>query len=544
MAEENEACLQAIESALSRRCRRGAALDLKATVLTRIGRREPALAACDEPALGMDQAPLRARRAWVLKEFGDADEALAALRSVTENFPDHAWAWEQLTEWHAAAGRHDEAMIAAKQLVRLSPLSAVSFGYLGDAAYQAKDYDGAREALVRAATLDPHYLFAGSLLSRMAVERSLPEVARQALKLQGGVLPLASRQLWQLRVALAARNLAQVRTDLAALQAVPEVEPGLLEVAREELLRVAPLAGVDFLKELAWAPKSQPEALAMWLRSAKPESTAVLVLRIVWLCLRGRPTAGPAVRELFDCLGDRASALAVLWALLWLGWFGRRDLQVWGKIGYALTATRLYLLGGLWLSDWRSRPEAEPWMLFNKRVCDLQWHRLGSARRVTLAALRRPADATLLRHLVFAGYLGAIEGDRATALGFIEHLDDRPLEPYERWLLGTARLLLRWDAGAAAERPLVFEELRLHLLTFKRHLLAPAGAGTVVRLAFIGALRRQLSFSLLLPALKPFLLASLPALFVGLQVDASLGLYMGAITFAGWSVLGRFIRIR
>src|SRR6185503_3340129 len=63
----------------------------------------------------------------------------------------------------------------------------------------------------------------------------------------------------------------------------------------------------------------------------------------------------------------------------------------WGAVAYALTVVRDYRGACRWTRDWRSRPDAEPWMLANVAEGLRGVGRNEEAREVNEAAVAKPA---------------------------------------------------------------------------------------------------------------------------------------------------------
>lgn len=117
--------------------------------------------------------------------------------------PDDPALWEVLARFYldhniTGAGRGVEA---AARLLDLSPDDAVAHDLAGWAAFQAGDYDGARESLLRAVSLDPGLASAHYHLGRLWAAQGAQQRAREAfiraldLDTSGVLIPLVERAM-------------------------------------------------------------------------------------------------------------------------------------------------------------------------------------------------------------------------------------------------------------------------------------------------------------------------------------------------------------
>jgi hypothetical protein len=72
-----------------------------------------------------------------------------------------------------------------------------------------------------------------------------------------------------------------------------------------------------------------------------------------------------AAAPLVQALGQGKRKLALRWLLWRRGEALRESDAAWGQVGFALTKSNRLAAVADWMSDWRKRESAEPWMLFN-----------------------------------------------------------------------------------------------------------------------------------------------------------------------------------
>ena len=92
----------------------------------------------------------------------------------------------------------------------------------------------------------------------------------------------------------------------------------------------------------------------------------------------------------------------------------RADTESWGQAGYALTTCGMHGRTVKWLSDYRTRPGVEPWMLSNLSASLRAMGRHGRAVEVNRHALTLPPDRTRSKHLAWVALEDAItDGEEA-----------------------------------------------------------------------------------------------------------------------------------
>jgi tetratricopeptide (TPR) repeat protein len=99
-------------------------------------------------------------RADFLRHDGRTDEAVANLLRAVDCDPNYAWAWRELAELHALAGRHDQAQEACDQAMALDPGAPVCDGLQAFLLRCKGDRAGALPLLERAIAKEPTYVWA------------------------------------------------------------------------------------------------------------------------------------------------------------------------------------------------------------------------------------------------------------------------------------------------------------------------------------------------------------------------------------------------
>ncbi len=126
--------------------------DLKeVTRLHHAGQSTAALKLADKfLAMQPKEAQMRFLRAVVLADVGRRDDAIAALASLTQDYPELAEPHNNLAALYAADGAYGKARSELEESLRLNPAYATAFENLGDVYAML-----ARQAYVRALALEP-----------------------------------------------------------------------------------------------------------------------------------------------------------------------------------------------------------------------------------------------------------------------------------------------------------------------------------------------------------------------------------------------------
>jgi tetratricopeptide (TPR) repeat protein len=457
------ACLEALDRAVDLCADPATVFDARASLLVRAGRHDEALAACAPPIFKEAPMILRGRAAWVEKQRGRGDEALARMQATVREFPDYYWGWSQLVEWYEEKEDFAAMLVAAEQMVRLAPNYAPAYGYRGEARRHGGDLAGARADFARAFELDPAYQFAGlSLFDQQVLagdfddaEATLEGLRRHvaAADVRFKEIKLHTRRkrpdvaLRLLREACAQEKGWRWQFD-QALQELADAGHG---DEAERVLRLA-LAG-ETCHELAGEVLVERRAArGLWFDDAALAEFATL----------GEPGRKALMAHL-SALGKakqpaRLTAFARRFEELL-----RRDTALWGHVGYAYGSTAVSpdALIAAALHDWEQHADAKPWMLINLAIALRGLGRVEEAVRVHRHALTlEQHDFTLDFHHVWLALEDALAGDAKAAALRMEDVDRDGLDSYHAWLAELLDAVLRVDGAASWERATALRQSR------------------------------------------------------------------------------------
>jgi tetratricopeptide (TPR) repeat protein len=397
--------------------RLGAAHELRVDVLADAGRVDEALAAARAPILaGHVPRGLRLKAARLQAERGERAEARVAVEELLAAEPDFTDAWAQLAQWHEDAGRHEDAIAAARRLVRLGPSDPVPHAYLARALLGGGEREAGKAELRRAIALDPGYEWAVQRLLDAELEDGSAEGAAE-------LLPIVSRH--------APDDAAMVRARIAAARGDAQAALGDLDaLAREEdrdRLDVAAKANAH----AGWVAELEARLDALLAEpSAARTAGALFSARAVakgWPRARRRrldaalsaaaptPAALGAAEARLDQLAKPSGWLPLLR-------FVRRhraalaaDADTWASVGYALSSAGRHRRAAAWLAGWRARSGLKPWMLLNLVLSLRELGRDGEAAEAGRAAVALAPDHTTPMHEVMLALDAALAGEPGAA---------------------------------------------------------------------------------------------------------------------------------
>jgi hypothetical protein len=109
-----------------------------------------------------------------------------------------------------------------------------------------------------------------------------------------------------------------------------------------------------------------------------------------------------------------------------------QNLQTWGNVGYALFSIGDTRQTIHWLSDWRNRERAEPWMLWNLSLALSEINRDRESYQTSTHALTLPADDLSQSHLLLTSFHELLRGDSAMAIERLQKLNEPSLREWDR----------------------------------------------------------------------------------------------------------------
>lgn len=365
--EQLEEKLSALRAALRANPRYEDAADALAFTLSNAGRHQEALDSCP-PAEWRGPVPLTllGRRAWVQAGAGRLDEAIQAMEELLQQDPGYTWGRVRLADWYERLERWEEHTRHCEAFVQYAPHDGVAHGYLGDALLRSGDRAGALASFRRAVELLPSYEFAARRCFTLLLEDRAFTEAEAVLERCASALRQPAARSMRARLLVARGDVEEALEELEALCVEEELQRDELEVVLDAFGATAAwdrafrVVEAHFEQETA-APGALAEAWCNARERAAPARADRILARREHLEEAGRL----AVAAWIQRLGEQRRTLGILWMRFRYGGWLRRSDATWGALGYALCAAGLFTLCARWLADFRKRPAAEPWMLYN-----------------------------------------------------------------------------------------------------------------------------------------------------------------------------------
>jgi len=207
-------------------------------------------------------------------------------------------------------------------------------------------------------------------------------------------------------------------------------------------------------------PFCNPQVGAVYVRLCAIQEQA---FRAVSCFMRFKP--GELQRRAAAPLVQGLAQLQSRFLLQWLLWCRRevlaRDDAAWGWVGYACLNLKLRKKAIRWLSDWQSRANVEPWMVFNLCVALRHYGRWEEANRLANHVLQhwghREGSADMR---LFLALEEALAGDVSEANEHLHKAVPRSDSSYDQDLITLAKALVEFQQVPLAERPGQFRTVR------------------------------------------------------------------------------------
>jgi tetratricopeptide (TPR) repeat protein len=366
------------------------------------------------------------------------------------------------------------------------------------------DKTAARRAFEDALKIEPSDVTAAHSLFELQLDAGeLPEAAR-TLQIMQTHQPGANTLAAEILLLIRREDQAAAIRTLETLSGSMDPDPWAMDTAVNALDAAGwGAAALKVLQDTLKRTSCNPQTAAAAIRLLNARRKHFAAIRLFARLKDGelqRRAGAPLIEGLANSKPE-GNPIHYSLALRWLMWRRRAALTsddaAWGQVGYALIRFGRMRKTVEWLSDWRTRPAAQPWMLFNLCLALRTAGRYAESLEVTRHVLKswahRPGSADLnLFMAVEEALTGSLEQAR-TYLGrtvvrenvaydlnlflvaktVIEFRDVPPEARHEQFKIARRALATRLSAGK-----LLFAGLDVRR-TFKRagQLFAREGAG-------------------------------------------------------------------
>jgi tetratricopeptide (TPR) repeat protein len=465
----------ALDRALVLNARCEDAYDLRARSLARLNRFDEALAQCAPPVFQPAPAKLQIRAAWIEAQRGNLSQAIDRATNSLKEFPDFYAGWQLLADWHVHNQNLDAAVAAAQKMAHLAPLQPVPLGYLGDLKLRLQDKAGAQAAFERAFALDPDYEYAGYQLFHLQLEAYKLGPAEDTLNLlkrgrqnhqtlSCSVQLAGARQQWDRALGLFGNLCSLDKLETWTLATAAKVLDGHNQ--RREVDKL--------IAEQLSANGCAPALAEFWVERELGRSRWGLHKRLAALKAQGE-IGRRAILRYLDRMGDAfqdaqrkkdvTTPLMLryhLWRLLskhrsWLA----TDLEGWGKVGFVLTCIGRPGPVIAWLGDWKNRPKAESWMLYNLVIMLQRKKRYEESREIIRHAVAmRHAGDLYESFRLWAAFEEALQGNLSQAQAHLSTLPAEHIKAYLRPVQAMAQILINLGQRSAIGKKDIFNAVR------------------------------------------------------------------------------------
>jgi tetratricopeptide (TPR) repeat protein len=458
--------LAAVDRALELNPRDAETWDLKAELLARAERFDDAVQTTLDgtQACTTEVHILRGRQAWIEARRNRLPEAVRLMRDVLAENAAYVWGWNQIAHWLLKQGAIVDAAAALETLQRLRPHDAWVLQQLGLLKLKQDDRVAAQKFFGGALRISPTDAYSAQNLFDLQLKSADLQGAAETLRVMQTHQPGAATQAAEIFLLLRKNEIKAACALLEKLCASADPDAWPLDASADAFRRASQSRNaVKIFRRAIKSGSCHPQVGTAAIRLLFAQGR---VWSAVWLFFGLKPgelqrgAAAPLVHE----LADRKSGIPFRWLL----WRRRQvlasDDEAWGQVGYALSQFKSSEQAASWLSDWRTRRNVQPWMLFNLCLGLRQLGRYEEATEVVRYAIEkwghRDGSADLR---LFLAVEDALFGKLTDAQQHLKQVSIRQKVAYDQDLLALAKALVEFQQSPAAERVQQFKAVQVQL---------------------------------------------------------------------------------
>ena len=428
---------------------------LRVRLLAEAQRFDEARAAC-QPAIFNGDLPVRLRTAaaTIEADSGNLDLAIEKMYEVVAEEPNNYEAWGRLADWlRLDEHRYDQYLQVANELVRIAPNYVISLGYLGEARKFNGDRQGAKEAYKRALALEADYVFGGFRLFDLQLEDGEFDDARATLKTLeqqvGGDdvvvshLELAVKENDANAATMHFRKVCRSATASRAQlnHAIKTLADKLWGEPIDKVLEEAiewpdanPLVGEFWVER--WFGRDDAQKFRARLEAFPNKNAVWHNAASAYLEKLGQGKRGAEVRSFLSIHRDDL----------------RQDNSSWGTVGYVLLELHYEKEAANWLSDWPTRSELQPWMLWNGVLALRSLKRDDEAYQWGQHAVDLPPDHTSGPHHILVALDDVLKGQAEEGAERLRKVNYDELSEWQKFVYNTTVLIVEFYRALAQQR--------------------------------------------------------------------------------------------
>lgn len=419
---------------------------------------------------GHEPELLRFFAAQVEWERENYELSVKMLEDLGKSAPHFYATWERLAEiYREFDSKIIDYLRVTKEMTKLAPQEFVVFGYYGEACLFNQKREDAKKAFRQALALAPDYEYAACILFDLHFEDNEKEQTISALQNLKQFIKTPATTLRELQVFVREGNRDEVKRLWRELCLSPDTNRKQIDKAGKTIadFRLFPTEDKFIsrsIKEFLKLPDANEELGESWIETCWDNGGIKTAQETLEGILVGSNAWRKAVRTHIKILFERSQKAEVRKFIKKNIENFKADNEIWASCGYYLNCLSDYKVANEWFSDWQSRKDLQPWMLWNYSLTLRRLGRQEDARAIHLKAisLESELDDTLNSHRTMLGLESAINGDLHEAKKYLHNVNYNYLSNFDKYfyfLLSTILGLFENPVGNLQKRDQLIKEM-------------------------------------------------------------------------------------
>ena len=387
------------------------------------------------------------------------------MRAVLADNAGYAWGWHQLAIWLTGQQAFADAEAAIEQLLKLQPQNAWAQRQLALVRLKQGDKAGAQKVFSSVLDASPTDQYAAENLFDLQLEvgnlSGATETLRRMQTHQPGARTLAREVILNARTG----NKSAALNFFSTLCKQPDPDPWPVQVAADTLKKAGLTGGtLKILKRVLVSSSCNPQAGATAIQFLIDKRQDLRAMRLFGRIrsVEAQTRAAAVLARGLGQLNARLSLRILLWRHREIFF---KDDAAWGQVGYALARFKRMSAVVEWMTNWRSRPNVEPWMLFNLCYALRHLGRYLEANEVAEFAVRkwgyRQQEGADLR--LFLAVEKALVGSIGGAMENMQRVHVRANVQHDLQIQAIAKTLIEFQQSPPENRRQQFKAVRQQL---------------------------------------------------------------------------------
>jgi cellulose synthase operon protein C len=403
--------------------------------------------------------------------------AVQMFEDLVKFAPHFYIAWERLAEiYREVESKAADYLRVTKAMTQVAPNDSIVFGYYGEACLFNEKRAEAKIAFRQAVALAPDYEFAASVLFDLHFEDKERNETLSTLQTLKQFVKGPATILRELRFNLAENNKDDVKRLWSELcldatsnrkhfdKAIQSITISKLFHAKEKFIEFS-------LKEFLKLPAANENLGEIWIENYWQKLGPKKTKKSIEEMSIGSVAWRKAVRTYLELLRKGGKNFQIRFLIEDLAKSLKSDNEIWASSGFYLYSIKEDKKVVEWFSDWQTRQNVQPWMLWNYA---LSLHRLGKTGDAHLvhqtvvnnvkvgAADNYEQDDTLQLHLIMLGLENLKQGNLSVAKKFAQKVNLTYLQEwgkYFHFLLTTTLNTIEFSNRDTQKRDKLIKEM-------------------------------------------------------------------------------------